>query len=108
MPAAPAALTGWPRVHDAERKDWPLWFRAQGIDDTGSLRGPAFDETGLLLQAVLAGQGAGLLPAAMVAADLADGRLDPRRRAGRGDQREASPAIGSARSDGLLVPARVL
>jgi LysR family glycine cleavage system transcriptional activator len=75
VPATPAALTGWPRVHDAERQDWPLWFRAQGIEETGSLRGPAFDEAGLLLQAVLAGQGAGLLPKAMVAGDLADGRL---------------------------------
>ena len=75
MPATPAALTGWPRVHDAERKDWALWFRAHGIEDTGSLRRPAFDEAGLLLQAVLAGQGAALLPAAMIAAHLADGGL---------------------------------
>ena len=32
-------------------------------------------ESGLLLKAVLAGQGAGLLPAAMVALDVAEGRL---------------------------------
>jgi LysR family transcriptional regulator, glycine cleavage system transcriptional activator len=62
-------------VHDAERKGWHLWFQAQGIDDIGNPRGPAFDDSGLLLQAVLAGQGAGLLPAAMVALELADGRL---------------------------------
>jgi len=74
-PTGPAALTRWPHVHDAERKGWHLWFQAQGIDDIGNPRGPAFDDSGLLLQAVLAGQGAGLLPAAMVAAELADGRL---------------------------------
>src|SRR5262249_18949972 len=57
------------------RKDWHLWFQAQGIDEIGSSRGPAFDDSSLLLKAVLAGQGAGLLPAAMAALDLAEGRL---------------------------------
>ena len=70
-----AALTRWPLVHDAERKGWQLWFQAQGIEEVGAPRGPAFDDPGLLLRAVLAGQGAGLLPAAMVAPDVAEGRL---------------------------------
>jgi LysR family glycine cleavage system transcriptional activator len=74
-PTTPAELTRWPHVHDAERKGWHLWFQAQGIDEIGPPRGPSFDDSGLLLKAVLAGQGAGLLPAAMVAPDLADGRL---------------------------------
>jgi LysR family glycine cleavage system transcriptional activator len=33
------------------------------------------DDSSLLMRAVLAGQGAGLLPAAMVAPDVAEGRL---------------------------------
>ncbi len=37
--------------------------------------GPAFHDSGLLLKAVLADQGAGLLPAAMATLDLAEGRL---------------------------------
>jgi LysR family glycine cleavage system transcriptional activator len=74
-PTRPAEMTRWPHVHDAERKGWHLWFQAQGIDDIGPPRGPAFDDSGLLLKAVLAGQGAGLLPAAMVALELAEGRL---------------------------------
>jgi LysR family transcriptional regulator, glycine cleavage system transcriptional activator len=74
-PTSPGALTRWPLVHDAERKGWHLWFEAQGIDEIGAPRGPAFDDSGLLLRAVLAGQGAGLLPAAMVAQEIADGRL---------------------------------
>lgn len=74
-PASAADLARWPHVHDAERKGWHLWFQAQGIDDIAAPRGPAFDDSSLLLQAVLAGQGAGLLPAAMVALDLAQGRL---------------------------------
>jgi LysR family glycine cleavage system transcriptional activator len=74
-PKSPAEMTRWPHVHDADRKGWHLWFQAQGIDEIGPPRGPAFDDSGLLLKAVLAGQGAGLLPAAMVALELAEGRL---------------------------------
>lgn len=74
-PTSLAEMTRWPHVHDAERKGWQLWFQAQGIAEIGPPRGPAFDDAGLLLKAVLAGQGAGLLPAAMVAPDLAEGRL---------------------------------
>ena len=62
-------------MHDSERKGWQLWFEAQGIEEIGPPRGPSFDDSGLLLQAVLAGQGAGLLPAAMVEPELAQGRL---------------------------------
>ena len=74
-PRALVELTRWPQVHDAERKDWHLWFQALKIDEIGSSRGPAFDDSSLLLQAVLAGQGAGLLPSAMVALDLQKGQL---------------------------------
>jgi len=75
VPKSPAALTRWPQVHDAERKGWHLWFQAQGVDEIGAPRGPAFDDSGLLLKAILAGQGAGLLPAAMVTLELAERRL---------------------------------
>ena len=74
LPAQPSALADWPQVHDAERKDWHLWFQAQGIA-SGPPRGPAFEDSGLLLKAVLVGQGAGLLPVALAALDLAAGRL---------------------------------
>jgi LysR family glycine cleavage system transcriptional activator len=74
-PKKPADLLRWPRVNDADRKGWRLWFEAQGIEDAGPARGPSFDDAGLLLQAVLAGQGAALLPAAMMAPEIAQGRL---------------------------------
>ncbi|MEW6639361.1 MAG: transcriptional regulator GcvA [Pseudomonadota bacterium] len=74
-PATPAALTRWPLVHDAERKGWQLWFQAQGLAEIPPPRGPSFDDSALLLQAVRAGQGAGLLPAALIAGDVAEGRL---------------------------------
>jgi LysR family transcriptional regulator, glycine cleavage system transcriptional activator len=75
VPKTAAELARWPHVHDAERKGWHRWFQAQRLDDIGAPRGPAFDDSGLLLAAVLAGQGAGLLPAALVASDVAEGRL---------------------------------
>lgn len=74
-PSRPADLARWPHIHDADRKGWSLWAQSQGIDGMGPPRGPAFDDSGLLLKAVIGGQGAGLLPAAMVAADIAAGRL---------------------------------
>ncbi|MNX50759.1 Glycine cleavage system transcriptional activator [compost metagenome] len=75
MPGGAWDLLRWPRVHDEGRKGWRLWFAAQGVDDAGMPRGPAFDDGNLLLKAVAAGQGMGLLPAAMVEDELAAGRL---------------------------------
>jgi LysR family transcriptional regulator, glycine cleavage system transcriptional activator len=75
VPANPAELTRWPHVHDAERQGWHLWFQAQGIPNIGAPHGPSFDDAGLLMKAVLAGQGAGLLPAAIVASDIQQRRL---------------------------------
>lgn len=74
-PTAPAALAKWPHVHDAERKGWSLWFQAQGVDDFGPIRGPSFDDSSLLLKAIIGGQGAGLLPASMVVLEISEGRL---------------------------------
>lgn len=74
-PTDPRDLQDWPHVHDADRKDWNLWFRAQEIEDTRAPHGPAFDDSTLVLQAVLAGQGAGLIPEAMARRDLDAGRL---------------------------------
>ncbi|MHC2438445.1 transcriptional regulator GcvA [Bradyrhizobium sp. USDA 4451] len=74
-PASPADLAGWPQVHDADRKGWSLWFQANGIEEVRAPRGPSFDDSSLLLKAVLTGQGAGLLPAAMVASEIGSGEL---------------------------------
>lgn len=75
LPPNAAALARWPQLHDADRRGWHMWFQAQSIEDFGPARGVAFDDAGLLLKAVLAGQGAGLLPAAMIAPEVAQGRL---------------------------------
>ncbi|NLR99870.1 transcriptional regulator GcvA [Rhizobium sp. P38BS-XIX] len=75
QPEKPSDLTRWPLVHDSERKAWDLWFETHGVLERTTVRGPSFDDSGLLLRAVLAGQGAGLLPAALVEEELRDGRL---------------------------------
>lgn len=74
-PAGAAALVDWPKIHDADRGGWAMWFASQGVDDPGSARGPSFDDPALLRSAVLAGQGAGLLPAPLVESYIDDGRL---------------------------------
>lgn len=68
-------LLRWPHVHDAERKGWYRWFQSQGITETGVLRGPSFDDSNLLLRAVLTGQGAALLPVGMFTPEEAEGKV---------------------------------
>lgn len=75
LPKTVGDLARWPLVHDAERKGWQAWFAAQGLVEIGPPRGPSYDDSALLLEAVRAGQGAGLLPAAFVAPEIEAGRL---------------------------------
>lgn len=75
IPAQPSDLARWPQVHDAERQGWSLWFEAHNVSERITARVPSFDDSGLLLKAVLAGQGAGLLPAALVEDELTSGQL---------------------------------
>lgn len=74
-PEEPGTLLTWPRLHDADRASWAVWFRHAGVPSPGTARGLSFDDSGLLRAAILAGQGAGLLPADLVASDIRDRRL---------------------------------
>ena len=75
LPTKPEDLIDWPKVHDADRKGWSLWYVANSVGENKPPRGPSFNDTGLLLKAIQYGQGVGLLPAAMVANELLDGSL---------------------------------
>jgi LysR family glycine cleavage system transcriptional activator len=75
LPATSADLVHWPKVHDGDRGAWALWFMKQGIEVSAPLRGPSFDDAGLLKAAALAGHGAALLPAPLVAPLIAAGDL---------------------------------
>ena len=74
-PAQPSDLARWPLVQDAERKGWSLWFEAHNVSEQIMKRGPSFDDSGLLLKAIITGQGAGLLPTAFIERELASKQL---------------------------------
>ncbi|HVM84789.1 MAG TPA: transcriptional regulator GcvA [Candidatus Binatia bacterium] len=54
---------------------WKMWLRAAAIDGVDWQKGPHFNQTVLAIEAAAAGLGVALAPAALVDADLANGRL---------------------------------
>jgi LysR family glycine cleavage system transcriptional activator len=74
-PKDASTLLDWPKIHDADRGAWALWFASQGVASAGAPRGPSFDDPSLLRAAILAGQGAGLLPAPLIAPYIDGGDL---------------------------------
>lgn len=72
----PADLRHHTLLHDAVTMDWPMWLLAAGITDLVDVsRGPAFNDSALMLQAAADGQGVALGRSTLVADDLASGRL---------------------------------
>jgi LysR family glycine cleavage system transcriptional activator len=64
-------------IHDRSRTGWTAWLDNVGAD-TGAIeldRGPGFNETSLAIDAAVAAQGVVLSRSALVAGDLAAGRL---------------------------------
>jgi len=59
----------------SERQPWTPWFRAMGLDWPEPSRGPIYSDETLLIQAAAEGIGVALARGALVAADLAAGRL---------------------------------
>ncbi|MBL4916246.1 LysR substrate-binding domain-containing protein [Szabonella alba] len=71
-----AALSQLPLLQQATRPDlWLDWFRDAGTAPTRILRGPRFEQFGMVLAAARAGLGVALLPEVLVASDLASGAL---------------------------------
>ncbi len=71
-----AALARLPLLQQATRPDlWLDWFRDAGAAPTRILRGPRFEQFGMVLAAARAGLGVALLPEVLVAPDLASGAL---------------------------------
>jgi LysR family glycine cleavage system transcriptional activator len=58
-----------------EWPDWRAWLLAAGIEDIDATRGPRFTQHSMALQAAVHGQGVALASSALVADDLAAGRL---------------------------------
>jgi LysR family transcriptional regulator, glycine cleavage system transcriptional activator len=55
-------LVSLPLLHDAQRRDWALWFQAHGVHPIPkeALTGPSLDDQMLLIQAAASGQGVAL------------------------------------------------
>ena len=64
-------------IHDRGRGAWGAWLENVGADASGIDldRGPGFNETSLVIDAAVAAQGVALSRSALVAGDLAAGRL---------------------------------
>ena len=55
--------------------NWRMWLRAAGVQGVDAERGPKFTVEGMAVQAALEGQGVALVSSALVADDIAAGRL---------------------------------
>lgn len=74
--ASAQALLGEPLLHTASRPQaWPQWAGAQGLDAQALRFGQGFEHLYYLLEAAVAGLGVAIAPQALVADDLAAGRL---------------------------------
>jgi LysR family glycine cleavage system transcriptional activator len=75
LPARPRDLLRHPLLRDESTRAWHDWFRAAGVSGTVPKPAMAFSDAGLLLQAVLAGQGVALVRSVLAHDDIAAGRL---------------------------------
>jgi len=75
LPSSANDLLAWPKLQDGDRGAWALWFLKQRVEVSAPMRGPSFDDTGLLKGAALAGHGAALLPTPLVNNLIAVGDL---------------------------------
>lgn len=71
----PADLASRTLLHSDENDAWRLWLESAGAPAIEVGRGPIFDDSSMLVQAAIDGQGVALTRHSLVAADLAAGRL---------------------------------
>ena len=64
-----------PLLHWKDQSDWLEWFDAHGVDTGGRLPGVIFDDSSVLLRAVLSGQGASLGLLSLIEGELQSGQL---------------------------------
>ena len=62
-------------LHDDGHGDWRTWLLAAAADGVDPTRGPIFTDSGMLIQAAMAGQGVALARGVLAADELAAGRL---------------------------------
>ncbi len=60
---------------DPSRPDWAMWLKARGVRHPDPRRGSRFNQSGLLIEAAMAGRGVALAKRTLAQADLNAGRL---------------------------------
>jgi len=71
----PAQLLNVTLLHDADSYCWNEWLRQAGVKDINNRRGTTIDDTNVLIQAAIDGQGVALGSTPFVADHLESGRL---------------------------------
>jgi LysR family glycine cleavage system transcriptional activator len=71
----PADLRHHTLIHDDFHIDWAMWLRTAGVEGIDPHRGPIYHSSEHALQAAISGEGVALGRSALVADDLATGRL---------------------------------
>lgn len=72
---APGDLLNLPLLHEENRDVWNRWFEAAGVTRPEAVRGVVYADGGLVLQAVLRGQGIGLVDRIFAEDEIRAGRL---------------------------------
>jgi len=62
-------------LHSEPAYEWNMWLATHGVKGVDGRRGPVFSDDALMLQAAMEGQGVAISRQALVALDLAAGRL---------------------------------
>ena len=62
-------------LHEDDFEGWTEWLAAAGVTEVDPRRGPVIDDTGVVIQLAIAGQGVALGRTALIREDLAAGRL---------------------------------
>ena len=75
QPRSESDLLQLPLIHQKDRKAWRQWFSAADVDQDVQIEGTVIDDSNLVLQAALSGQGVALGVLPFVEADIAEGRL---------------------------------
>ena len=71
----PSDLRHHTLLHDDLPTNWAMWLKTVGANDVDAGRGPVFNDSSMVLQAAVGGQGVALGRSALAADDLAAGRL---------------------------------
>lgn len=65
-----------PLLQQSTRPDaWRQWFNAQGVDATGAMAGPRYEQYSMQVAAAACGLGVALMPTLLVEAELQSGAL---------------------------------